>query len=264
MIEGIFISSSGMLPKATRQEAIANNLANVEVPGFKRDNLFMREVLEAKKRLSGDYPDWRLNRIEGLWTDMDQGDLRRTGDMFDMALTGQGFFAVRTPEGVRYTRNGNFTKNSEGMLVTPLGYPILDENNAEITLPENVQVPLIDGTGTVRAQDELTGEAQLIGKLQIVDFPDLYDRVARAQCPFQPPLQKSPVGLFIAQPGTRQVPAEGVKVSQGYLEESNVNPVLEMVKMIDIFRAYEADQRAVQIQDGTLDRAVNDVGVVRR
>ena len=264
MIEGIFISASGLLPKSTRQEAIANNLANVEVPGFKRDNLFMREVLEAKKRLSGDYPDWRLNRLEGLWTDMDQGDLRRTGDMFNMALTGSGFFAVQTPDGIQYTRNGTFAKNSEGVLVTPLGYPVLDENNAAITLPETAQVPLVAGDGTVRVRDDLTGEDQLIGKIQVVDFPELYDTVARAQSPYQPPLQKSPVGLFTAQPGTNPVPAEGVEISQGFLEESNVDPVLEMVKMIDIFRAYEADQRAAQIQDGTLDRAVNDVGVVRR
>ena len=264
MIEGIYISASGMLPKATRQEAIANNVANVEVPGFKRDSMFLREVQEAKKRLSGDYPDWRINRFEGIWTDFEQGQLRRTGDKFDLALKGSGFFAVRTPEGIQYTRNGNFSKNSEGALVTPLGHVVLDENDGDILIPENFQVPDIDGGGVVRGRDEQTGEDQIIARLQVVDFPDLYDPVARAQSPFQPVLSKSPVGQYIAQPGTPRVPAEGVVVSQGFLEESNVDPVLEMVKMIDISRSYEADQKAIQIQDSTLDRAVNDVGVVRR
>ena len=264
MIEGIYISASGMLPKATRQEAIANNVANVEVPGFKRDSLFLREVQEAKKRQSGDYPDWRINRFEGIWTDFEQGELRRTGDMFDLALKGNGFFAVRTPEGVQYTRNGNFTKNAEGALVTPLGHIVLDENEADILIPQTFQVPIIDAGGVIRGRDEQTGEDQVIGRLQVVDFPELRDSVARAQSPYQPPLSKSPAGQYIAQPGTPRIPAEGVEVSQGFLEESNVDPVLEMVKMIDIFRSYEADQKAIQIQDSTLDRAVNDVGVVRR
>ena len=73
MIEGLYISASGMLPKSSRHETIANNLANAEVPGFKRDSLFMREVGEARKRLSGDYPEWRINRLEGIWTDFAQG-----------------------------------------------------------------------------------------------------------------------------------------------------------------------------------------------
>ena len=263
MIEGLFISASGMLPKSTRHEAIANNLANTEVPGFKRDSLFLREVQEAKKRLSGDYPDWRINRFEGIWTDFEQAQLRRTGDMFDMALTGKGFFTIQTPEGVHYTRNGNFAKDSQGTLVTPMGYPLLDENGARIEIPEDFQVPLVDGNGVVRGRDELSGEDTTIARLQVVDFPQLYDRNFKAQSPFQPVLNKSRDGMFIPDPGATQIPAEEFQVSQGFLEEANVEPVLEMVKMIDVFRSYEADQRAIQIQDGTLDRAVNDLGVVR-
>ncbi len=263
MIEGLYISASGMLPKSTRHEAIANNLANTEVPGFKRDNLFLREIQEAKKRLSGDYPDWRINRFEGIWTDFDQAQLRRTGDMFDMALTGKGFFAVQTPEGVQYTRNGNFSKDNQGVLVTPMGFPVLDQNGAQIEIPENFQVPLVDGSGTVRGRDELTGEDTQIARLQVVDFPQLYDRNFKAQSPFQSVLNKSKDGFFIPQPGTTQIPAEDFEVSQGFLEEANVQPVLEMVKMIDVFRSYEADQKAIQIQDSTLERAVNDLGVVR-
>ena len=262
MIEGIYISGSGLLPKSARQEAVANNLANVEVPGFKRDSMFLREVKEAMKQQSGDYPDWRLNRFEGGWTDFEQGKLRLTGDMFDMAIKGNGFFSVRTPDGVQYTRNGNFSKNDQGMLVTPLGYPVLDEGGAEVVIPDTYKVPIIDGSGTLKGRDELTGEEQELGKLQIVDFPELYDHVAKSQTPYQAPLKKGKDGLFIASPATVQVPAEGYVLAQGFLEEANVEPVLEMVKMIDVYRAFEADYKAIQVQDGTLDRAVNDVGRV--
>ena len=264
MIEGLFISASGMLPKAAQQESIANNLANAEVPGFKRDNLFMREVREAMKRQSGDYPDWRINRFEGSWTDYEQAKVRKTGDVFDMAINGKGFFALQTPSGVQYTRNGNFSKNDQGMLVNPLGHQLLDQGGAPIVVPENITAPIVDGGGVVRVRDEATGEDTVVAILQIVDFPELYDKNAMAQTPYQPPLKKSKEGLFIPHPATSQVQVQAneVVISQGYLEESNVEPVLEMVKMIDTFRSYEAEQRAIQVQDSTLERAVNDLGRV--
>ena len=263
MIEGIYISASGMLPKSARQEAIANNLANIEVPGFKRDSMFLREMQAAKKRHSGDYPDWRINRFEGVWTDFDQAKLRRTGHMFDLAITGNGFFAVRSPEGVQYTRNGTFSRSSEGILVNMMGYPVLDEAGEEIFVPNTFSAPIIDGSGVVKGRDELLGADTTLGRIQVTDFPELYDRDYRAQTPFQPVLKKGRDGQFIPQPGALKEPARDFEIAQGFLEEANVQAVVEMVRMIDIFRSYEADQRSIQVQDSTLDRAVNDVGVVR-
>ncbi len=262
MIEGIFISASGMLPKGSQQEAIANNLANIEVPGFKRDSLFLREMQEAKKQQSGDYPDWRINRFEGSWTDFDQGKLRRTGNHFDMAISGNGFFVVQTPAGDQFTRNGTFIRNSEGILTNLLGHSVLDEGGDEIQIPDAVTL-IIDGGGNLKGRDELLGIDSNLGRLQIADFPDLYDPNFSAQTPFQKALNKSKDGYFIPQPGVTQVAGEDYEIQQGFLEEANVETVLEMVKMIDVFRSYEADQKALQIQDETLDRAVNDVGVVR-
>lgn len=263
MIEGIYISASGMLPKATRHEAIANNLANIEVPGFKRDAMFLREVQEAKKRQSGDYPDWRINRFEGIWTDFEQGKLRRTGGMFDVAITGKGFFAVQTPDGVQYTRNGTFARNNEGALVNMLGHAVLDVNGEQIEVPSAFSQPLIDANGIIKGRDELLGIDTVLGQLQVTDFPDLYDADFKAQSPFQAAVTKSKDGQFIPQPGITQQPAEQFQVAQGFLEDANVESVLEMVRMIDVYRSYEADQRAIQIQDSTLDRAVNDIGTVR-
>ncbi len=260
MIEGLFISASGMLPKSAHHETIANNMANSEVPGFKRDSLFMREMGEARKRMSGDYPEWRLNRLEGNWTDFSQGQLKQTSSMYDFALSGKGFFAIETPEGVQYTRNGTFSRNNQGTLVTPLGYPVLDEGGNQIDIPVTFTEPIVDASGILRGRDELIGVDQVLGRLQVVDFPALYDENLKAQTPFQPVLNKGGNGYFIPQPGTLQQPSEEYEVVQGFLEEGNVEVVLEMVKMIDIYRSYEADQRAIQVQDETLNRAVNDVG----
>jgi flagellar basal-body rod protein FlgF len=263
MIEGIFISASGMLPKASKQEAIANNLANIEVPGFKRDAMFLREVQEAKKRLSGDYPDWRINRFEGSWTDHEQGKLRRTGGMFDVAISGKGFFAVQTPDGVQYTRNGTFARNNEGFLVNMLGQQVLDVNGAPIQVPNTFSQPLIDANGIIKGRDEVLGIDTVLGQLQVTDFPELYDPNFKAQSPYQRALNKTKNGQFTPQPGIAGIPAQEFQVAQGFVEEANVESVLEMVRMIDVYRSYEADQRAIQVQDTTLDRAVNDIGVVR-
>jgi len=263
MIEGIYISASGMLPMATRHEVVANNLANMEVPGFKRDSMFSREVREARARLSGDYPDWRINRFEGTWTDFKQGSLRHTGHMYDMAISGRGFFAIQTPDGVQYTRNGTFARNRDGILVNMLGHAVLDETGEQILVPANFQSPIIDAAGVIKGRDEVLGADSVLGRVQVVDFPELYDADLKAQSPFQPVLGKSKAGFFIPQPGSTQIPAESYEVVQGFVEEANVDPVLEMVKMIDVFRSYETDQKAIQVQDSTLDRAVNDIGMVR-
>ena len=111
-------------------------------------------------------------------------------------------------------------------------------------------------------RDELSGEDTVLGELQIVDFPEIYDSHSAAQTPYQTPLKKSKEGLFIPDASTPQVPADGYEISQGFLEEANVEPVIEMVKMIDTFRSYEAEQRAIQVLDSTLERAGNDLGRV--
>jgi flagellar basal-body rod protein FlgF len=224
---------------------------------------FLREVQEAKKRQSEDYQDWRTNRFEGIWTDFEQGKLQRTGGMFDVAINGKGFFAVQTPDGVQYTRNGTFARNNQGVLVNMLGHAVLDVNGEQIEVPRAFSQPLIDANGIIKGRDELLGIDTVLGQLQVTDFPDLYDANFKAQSPFQAAVTKSKDGQFITQPGITQQPAEEFQVAQGFLEDANVESVLEMVRMIDVYRSYEADQRAIQIQDSTLDRAVNDIGTVR-
>lgn len=255
MLQGLYSSGSSMLARNSRQDIIANNIANSDVPGFKRDGLFMKELGEARRKGSGGYPSWRENRIAGGYIDFEQGALRQTNSPHNMALNGSGFFQVRTPEGDMYTRNGEFSVNSQGLLVTNMGYPVLNERGREIRLD--------NANFTVNEEGHILVGGNDVATLAIHDFEkdiDAYyqdpDGVTR--------LERKQNGFYVPKPGINQVqkPAN-TKVVQGFLEMSNSEPITQMVDMVELFRTYEADQRAIRAQDETLKRAVNDVGSVR-
>ncbi|MDP6777921.1 MAG: flagellar hook-basal body protein [Candidatus Latescibacteria bacterium] len=255
MLHGLNLSGSSMLARATRQDVIANNIANSDVPGFKRDGIFLKELGEARRKGSGGYPVWRENRIAGAYIDLEQGSLRQTNSPRHLAIQGPGFFQVRTPQGDVYTRNGEFSVNRDGILVTNLGQPVLDETGREIRLES------ADFTINEDGQIFQAGEAK--GTIAIHDFEK------DAEGHYQDPdgvtrLERKQNGFLVPKPGINRVPkSPQTKVVQGFLEESNVNPIVEMVDMVTLFRSYEADQRVIRAQDDTLRRAVSDVGSIR-
>jgi flagellar basal-body rod protein FlgG len=255
MLQGLYSSGSSMLARASRQDVITNNIANSDVPGFKRDGIFLKELGEARRKASGGYPVWRENRIGGGFIDFEQGALRQTNSNRNLALNGPGFFQVRTPQGDMYTRNGEFSVNSEGLLVTNLGYPVLDERGGEIRLESNEFVVNDDG--------QITEEGFEVAKLAIHDFEKDVDGY------YQDPdgitrLERKANGFFLPKPGVNQAPKSAeTKVVQGFLEMGNSEPITQMVDMVELFRTYEADQRAIRAQDDTLRRAVTEVGTVR-
>ena len=255
MSEGIYTSGSSLLNRSTRQEVIANNLANSDVPGFKRDGIFLRELGEARRKGSGGYPVWRKNRIAGAYIDFGQGALRQTDSTLHFAINGPGFFQVRTPQGNLYTRNGEFSLNRDGILVTNLGYEVLDDGGGRIQL---------EGSEfSVNENGEIYEGGRLTATLAIHDFQKDEDGY------YQDPdgvtrLERKQNGFFFPKPGVRREEiTSNTKVMQGSLELSNANPILQMVDMISLFRSYEADQRALRAQDETLRRAVNEVGRAR-
>ena len=255
MLQGLYTSGSSMLSRTTRQEVVTNNIANSDVPGFKRDGLFLRELGEARRKGSGGYPVWRENRIGGAFIDFEQGALRQTHSKRHLALQGPGFFQVRTPQGDLYTRNGEFSVNRDGRLVNGLGYPVLDDRGGDIRL---------EGPDfTVNEQGEILSGGVLEATLAIHDFEK--DEDGYYQGPDgQTRLERKQNGFYFPKPGVNQVPiTPDTKVLQGFLESSNTEPILEMVNMVELFRSYEADQRAIRAQDETLSRAVNEVGNVR-
>lgn len=255
MLQGLYSSGSSMLARASRQDVITNNIANSDVPGFKRDGIFMKELGEARRKGSGGYPVWRENRLGGAFIDFEQGPLRQTNSNRNFAINGPGFFQVRTPQGDLYTRNGEFSLSSEGLLVTNLGYPVLDERGNEIRLDSNEFVVNDDG--------QILEQGIEVATLAVHDFEKDVDGY------YQDPdgitrLERKQNGFYAPKPGVNQVPKSGeTRVLQGFLEQSNSEPITQMVDMVELFRTYEADQRAIRAQDETLRRAVNDVGAVR-
>lgn len=231
MILEIQTSSEGMSSRIAQQEVIANNLANVNTAGFKKDRVFQEALEQAA------VSEERNNEV----TVFEQGALRKSESPLDLALVGDGFFVVQTPNGERYTRNGHFQLDPQGLL-------ILDDD----VWVEGMSGPIeIKGPVTVNERGEIFQGSELLDRLRIVTFDK----------PF--PLRKEGNHLFYSIDDSAS-PRESTDTSikQGFLEQSNVNPIEEMVKMLTIYRYFEADQKVLQTQDDLLDRAVNEIGRV--
>ncbi len=224
----LYILGSGMLLQERKLGVIANNIANTDTPSFKRDLLIVESwFTESGNQIRNSSPENPSNNfvypmISSIYTVFSQGSLRETSNPLDFAIEGEGFFAVRTPEGIRYTRKGNFSLDRQGFLVTEEGYRVLSDNLKDIRIPQgNIR---LDSEGNIYVEGELTE------KIGVWDLTDI---------------RKEGFDFFtgIAQP------ANNYRVLQGFLEESNVNPVEEMVRLIETSRAHEVYTRLIQTVD---------------
>ncbi|MGQ9900855.1 MAG: flagellar basal-body rod protein FlgF [Fimbriimonadales bacterium] len=238
MIRGLYVAAEGMAARQKAQDAIANNLANLNTTGFKADRPAFETVYERQLyRVQGAQaqPIGPLSAgaiLRELYTDWQPGALITTGNPLDAAIDGAGFFAIQTPQGVRYTRNGAFQLRADGTLITRAGNPVLGTDNQPIRVPPNAPVHLGED-GAVLAN------GVRVGQLLIV----------------QGDLLKTPEGDFA---GAAQ-PVPNPRIAAGTLESSNVNMVREMVTMIELIRAYETHQKAIHAHDETLGRAINEL-----
>lgn len=245
MIKGIYISGVGMMPNKLKIEVIANNLANISTTGFKKDNIFVRIL----KSATFDINQNGGNELSGLYvteyTSFDQGNLRNTGNPLDLAINGNGFFVVQSPGGLRYTRNGNFTITSDGKIINSNGYALVG-SGGEIRLPAVSEVKNLDIK--ITRNGEIYVGDKFIDKIRIVWFNDLTG------------LKKDSATSFILSDDMDGIDlTEGYEIYQGFLEDSNVNVIEEMVRMIEASRVYESNYKAVQHQDDTLIKA-NELG----
>jgi flagellar basal-body rod protein FlgF len=248
MIRGIYTGASGMLAEAQRTDAISNNLANVNTVGFKKDVTVMKDFASLLiSRVNDGTEDPVIGNmgvgvmVDEVATDQSTGTVRTTGNDFDLAMEGKGFFVVQAPQGKRYTRNGTFAKSAKGELVTTEGYQVLGDNGGPIIVS--------GGKMTVGTDGSVLVDNKVVGKLQLVDFAN------------EASLKKEGASLFIAPNGQQEQPATG-GVRQGALEMANVNVVSEMVNLITNLRAYEVNSKVVQSHDELLNKAANDVGKV--
>jgi flagellar basal-body rod protein FlgG len=250
MIKGIYTASSGMHASQRRLDIISNNLSNAKTKGYKKEGSIKESFPEMmiQKLEGGSREDiGQLGtgvQLEKSYTDFSMGGIKRTGNPLDLSIKGDGFFVVQTPSGRKYTRNGSFSLNQDGQMVTQQGYPVLSENDQPIQTIEGRRIN-IDGNGQV-----YLGDLQA-DRLQIVDFDDRENLIKTGKNLFE---NKGD------QVAVQQ--ADDFQLLQGYLEGSNVNVVQEMSKMIEVNRLYQAQQRVIKNADSTLDKAVNQVGRV--
>jgi len=243
MIKGLFSSASAMLPRIKQQEAIANNLANVSSPGFKKDMVFTQELSKAQAKQIPQKSDWQQPMIDQVYTSFQQGSLDITGNPLDVALEGEGLFAYETEEGETvFSRAGNLSVSPQGFLVDPEGHWMLGEGG-----PINV------GSGTVSVSE--TGQVAVddiaVSSIRVVDFED------------KSALRKIGKSKFAIPEGIEPAAAVNFTIRQGYLESSNVDIIKEMVNMIVSFRNYEADAQSAKAQDDSLEKLFANVGRLR-
>jgi len=240
MIKGIYHAAAGMLPRMNQQETVGNNLANVNTTGFKSDKRYFRTALD-NMLLQGGPEGSPLQLTEEQFpiiTDFSQGSLSETRNPLDLAINGDGFFAIETGESVSYTRNGNFAINVDNELVNSRGFRVLGESGPLRITGKQV---------LIRENGEIIADGQVVGAVKIVDFEKPYD------------LRRNGYGYFVPVEGGEGQPAEKLNIKQGFLENSNVDAISEMIQMIELNRNYESCQKAIQAQDETLRLAVNDL-----
>lgn len=261
MINGLYSASSGMFTQQTRLDVIASNIANASVPGFKGERIVFASFPD-RKRIEAERPgaEPRLigplgggATVDEITTNFEPGQTVWTGQDTDLMIFGEGFFHVETPMGERLTRNGAFLRDSEGILRNSDGNPLLGMNGP-IQIPEAKFD--VNGDGEIFVQRESptpegrrVTQAVKIDQLKLTTVPNLRT------------LERQGNSLYYrTSPEEQSVERGSARVSQGYLEMSNVKAIEESIQLIDTFRAYEAAQRLVQAMDSTLDQAINQVG----
>lgn len=254
MYTGLYAAVSGSLAQEKRLTLLTNNLANANTVGFKADRpVFEVEPLPTVSYVtpaSATTPESiiPLNPLQGrdsvqtqlrtVVTDFAQGNVQPTGNPLDLALEGRGFFAVQTPDGVAYTRQGTLSLNAEGTLVTHSGLPVLGESGP---------IRITGGPPEIRPSGQVVVNGTEVGRLRLVDFAQTSSLSKQGDVLFRP-----------TDPNTPTTAATAV-VRQGAIETANTEPVRLLVSVLETSRAYEAYQKVMQAFNDIAGRAVNDI-----
>lgn len=269
-MKNLWVSVSGAIAQQRNVETIANNIANINTPGFKKDKLTFKEYMTVldKGLQDIDLPrkEWTPEdfyrsygaensqvQIDGSFTIMDQGQLTPTNRPLDVGLQGKGLIEVLTNSGIRYTRRGTLSLNQQGNLVTDRGDLVLND----IPIPENANekvdpitraIKIPNGKISItRTGDIFTGETK-VGKITIREFNDPHA------------LKKEGGNYFINNDfnNIKKAPPT-TSINQGFLEESNVNAISEMTELIKANRNFESIQRAIKAYDNIAGKSVNEI-----
>lgn len=254
MIRGLYTGAMGMIVQEKRQSNVSQNLANVETPAFKRQMVIAkafdkveiknRENRAGKNELSAIGEIHLGVKIDDLYSDHSQGLLEESNNPLDFAIEGDGFFTIQLPSGeIAYTRDGSFKINEEGKLATKQGYLVMGRNMYSNNL-EDLRVN--DENVQVDKEGQITLSNGISYHFNIAHFLENQN------------LQRVGENIYTSQ--EQPYRGDDFAIRQGFKEKSNVNPLEEMVKMIEITRSFESNQKVVQSIDETLGKAVNEVG----
>jgi flagellar basal-body rod protein FlgF len=237
----VLISLSHQLAAYRSMDVIANNLANAQTPAFKREAVKFEEAVSRVASGDGQSGQQSVSFVEdkGVVRDLTEGQLNKTGAPFDLAIHGDGYFVVRTANGDRYTRNGHFTLDPQGRIVTSAGDQLQGEGGPITITPDDGDVHIAqDGT--------VTGKQGQLGKVRLVNFDD--ERALVKQ------------GASLYNTDQPPIPVEKPHIEQGMLENSNVEPVVEISHMIEVMRAYQASANLTQTGDDLKRQAITKLG----
>lgn len=281
MVRGLYTSASGMMAQQYRMDVVANNLANVDTEGFKREIACLKAFPEMRLARTDDdgvvlcplgSTDMRpyIGKLgtgvetNEVYTEFSEGSLKATENPLDFALEGEGFFAIQTPAGERYTRNGSFILDKDGYVVTKQGYRVLGEEGPIKIKANNF---MVDESGQVFVNRDLEGDDKRLVQMTENDWSgsDRTDRLRIVRFDNERFLKKEGESQWAAtevsgEAMNAQVGINRPKVLQGHVESSNVNAVQEMVAMIEVQRAYELNSRSIMTHDTLIGKAVNEVG----
>jgi flagellar basal-body rod protein FlgF len=238
MQSATYVALSSQMALRRQMDVVANNIANAATPSFKGEHMMFAEYLG--KAQNGQ----RMSFVQDLGTyrETKQGALTRTGNPLDIALDGEGYLKVQTPLGIRYTRNGRLQLDAAGQAVTAQGYPVLAEGDTPLIVPTDAR------DITVTRDGSLTTEQGQAGKLAVVKFANEND------------LAPASAGLYVTQ--ATPVPAPDTAVMQGMVEESNVQPIVEMTRMMTVAQNFASANNLLQAESDREKSAIDKLGRV--
>jgi flagellar basal-body rod protein FlgF len=234
----LLVSISQQMAAYDSIDTIANNLANMSTPGFKRDTTMFEEYVSQAKPSEDEKGQQKVSFVwnAGTARDLSGGRIEQTNAPYDFAINGKGYFVVQTTNGPRYTRDGHFTLDGSGRLVTEEGDEVQGDGGSLTITPQ-------DGNVYVAQDGTITGAQGQLGKLQVVQFDD--------------ETQLTKEGGTLYSTAQTPQPAASASIKQGAIESSNVEPIKEMSQMIEVMRAYQAVSNIMQSHDNLKRSAVD-------
>ena len=222
---------------AKELQSVANNIANISTTGYRREGVIFAEMVQA---LSAEGGSVAMTEARARYTDDLQGALVETGGTLDLAVEGDGYFTVMTAAGERLTRAGAFTRNADGTVVNMDGHPLLDEGGGEIVIPFEAKSIAVSADGTLSVDG---APAAKLGLVRVADQTKLFREAGV---------------LFRADTQVEFV--ENGRIVQGFLEQSNVSPVSELARMVEVQRSYESAQKLVDQEDQRILKVITTLG----